>query len=85
MREVDEPRDVGQIRRLIETGLQQDVDLLVAQPIGADHAKHRPRHAEAFDFAALHRQQPLAGALVAGDQLELEAEHPLEHRPAQLR
>src|SRR5579864_3313403 len=56
MAEIDEPRYVGQVGRLVESGLQQDVDFPVAQPIGADDAKYRPRHAGGLDLAALHRQ-----------------------------
>ncbi len=64
---------------LCERQLHQDVDRLVVDPalVRRQHARPRPA-AAALHLAALHRQRDVVAARIAGDDLELGAEHAVE-------
>ena len=59
---------------LRERPLRQHADLLLRDPAGIDRLERRPVGDGAVHLAALHREVDLRRALVAGDDLELEAE-----------
>ena len=77
--EIAGERDVRQLGMLLVGELDQDVDLLLVEPL-AVHALHaRPGEgAAALRLAALDRDRHLVAAGIAADDLELGAKHAVE-------
>ena len=77
--EIDHRRCPGKLRALFERGENEDVDLLVAQPIGLGNLERgQAEHAAAVRLAALDRQDRFLAADIAGHQLELGPKHVIE-------
>jgi hypothetical protein len=72
-------RHIRQLRLLLLGKLEQDVDLLVANPIGSGADDRRPRPiAAALHLAALERQDNVVAARIATDLPELGAEQAVQ-------
>ena len=72
---VDDGRDVGQLRVLLERHLVKDVDLLVLEPVAFAQLEEGPADpAEAFHLASLHRQQDFGGPGITQHDLELRSD-----------
>src|SRR5262249_56276381 len=64
----------------LEAGVQQQIGLVVADPVGALGLEACPvPAADAVELAALHRERDLGGAAVAGDHVVLGARGLLVH------
>src|SRR5262249_25424433 len=76
--QIDRDRNAGQMGRLGKTELQQEIDLLVDDPMRyRGHVGFPGDAADALHLAALDREpQPRRG--IAGHDLELGAEHRIE-------
>ena len=80
-RQVHHQRHVRQVGVLGERELHQQVEALVAHPVLMRGLDGRPwEAATAEHLAALHRDVDLGAAGIAGDHLELGAEHVVEDR-----
>src|SRR5262249_61334002 len=67
--------NIRQFRLLLDPGLNQDVDLLVLEPVRVAAFERAPRQpAEPIDLAALGRELDLIGAGIARHDLDLGAE-----------
>jgi len=79
--EIHDQRHVRQIGMLRQRHLRQNDDLLARDPVGPcrHHARQRPA-AAALNLAAFEREADVIAAGIAGDDLELGAEHGVEHR-----
>jgi len=64
---------------LSAAGLQQQIDLALAQQLLGLDLEHRPGLAQRIDLPADHRQPAVARALIAGDDLEAGATTLFEH------
>src|SRR5262245_49604114 len=79
LRQVDDQRDIAQIRMLGQCELNQQVDFLARDPVWSGGLDARPRPpATTADLTAFHRQKHSIAAAVTSDEPHLSAERTID-------
>ncbi len=78
-RQLDDGRNVGQVGMPLGQELNEEIDLLLLDPVPLVGLDREPAHGHALDLAALHRERGLRRALIAADDPELRSQNLVHH------